>query len=307
MSLSRKTGRRMTELAALALLAAALFPATSDALITVGSDLSLPAATTSDNCNLSTPPCTHMLIGVRAANLFPARSPTSGVIVSWGIKSGVLSGANDTVTFRLGQLNPASSGSPGSGSVTGDGTGPTVALHEPGIYSFPGPGIPIKAGDFVGVDSTSTRAVSAASTCAFPGSSYSTYHPVLANGGSFQLPEATSICELLVNAVVQPSSVFSFGNVSYKKGTATLRVNVPGPGELSLSGKGVAKQATGRQATVSKTVTEAGVATLKIKPKGKTKKKLAQTGKAKVKVSVTFSPVGGTPNTEKHTIKLKKR
>jgi hypothetical protein len=300
MTPSRKWGRKTAELSALAFVAAALWPAASQATITVGSDLSLPATGTSDNCGLATAPCTDLLIAAHAGNQFPAKSPTSGVVVAFGIKTGVLSGGNDTVTFRLGRISDDFT------KFAGDGTGPTVALHEPGIYSFPGPGPAVKAGDFVGIDATSTRAISAFPGSCPPGSaSYDAFHPVLTDG-TFQPASATSICEVLVNMVIQPTSVFSFGNLKYKNGKAYLIVKVPGPGELSLSGKGVAKQGGSRRATASKTVGAAGTAKLQIKPTGSTKTRLAQTGRATVKVKVTFAPVGGTRHTEKHTVKLKK-
>jgi hypothetical protein len=97
-----------------------------------------------------------------------------------------------------------------------------------------------------------------------------------------------------------------------RKGTATLAVNVPGPGTLSLTGKGVRAQRTGDvgTASASKTVTAAGTVKLLIKPKGKVKRKLNRTGKAKVTVNVTYTPTGeapGIPNTQSKRIKLIKR
>jgi hypothetical protein len=46
---------------------------------------------------------------------------------------------------------------------------------------------------------------------------------------------------------------------------------------------------------------------LAIKPKGKAKKKLNDKGKAKVTASVTYTPDGGSPNTEDKKLKLVKR
>jgi hypothetical protein len=43
---------------------------------------------------------------------------------------------------------------------------------------------------------------------------------------------------------------------------------------------------------------------LLVKPKGKLKSKLATTGKAKVKVKVTFTPTGGTAKSSTKRIKL---
>ena len=51
----------------------------------------------------------------------------------------------------------------------------------------------------------------------------------------------------------------------------------------------------------------AGEVQLPIKPRGKAKRKLAEDGKAKVRVEVTYTPDGGEPNTERKKIKLVKR
>src|SRR5436190_2953723 len=80
-----------------------------------------------------------------------------------------------------------------------------------------------------------------------------------------------------------------------KNGTAKLPVTVGDSGNLALNGKGVATVASAG-ATKSVAVTGPGTKTLKVKPKGKTRQKLNSTGKATVKVKVTFTPTGGTPN-----------
>jgi hypothetical protein len=58
-----------------------------------------------------------------------------------------------------------------------------------------------------------------------------------------------------------PSNAFSFGKVkkNRKKGTATLTVIVPGPGTLTLAGKGLKPQRPARAAALaSKAVIAAG-------------------------------------------------
>jgi hypothetical protein len=94
----------------------------------------------------------------------------------------------------------------------------------------------------------------------------------------------------------------SFGKVkkNKRKGTAKLTVNVPGTGELDLA-------KTKKVKPDDESAEDAGKEKLAIKPKGKAKKKLNSKGKAKVKAEVTFTPDGGTPNTEDKKIKLVKR
>jgi hypothetical protein len=74
---------------------------------------------------------------------------------------------------------------------------------------------------------------------------------------------------------------------------------VPGPGALTLSGKGIATQHAGPH----------GVETVKlaVKAKGKAKKKLSRSDTAKVKLEVTFTPTGGDPSTQAKAVELIRR
>ncbi len=107
-----------------------------------------------------------------------------------------------------------------------------------------------------------------------------------------------------------PDNSFTIGKkkLNKKKGVATVKVTVPGAGELTLKGKNLKSQrpsSHGRAA--SKTVSAAGTVKLKIIPKGKTKKKLKKKGKAKVKAEITFTPTGGLAATQTTKAKLKKK
>jgi streptogramin lyase len=99
-----------------------------------------------------------------------------------------------------------------------------------------------------------------------------------------------------------PANDFEFGKVkkNKKKGTATLTVIVPGPGDVELA---KTKKVKGDKESAA----AGGEVKLEIKPKGKAKQKLQPEGKAKVAVEVTFTPTGGTPNTEAKKLKLVKR
>jgi hypothetical protein len=309
-------GHWIAKLVGVSLILGGLIPATASATITVGSDLSLTPTSSANTCTLSTAPCTQLTANVHAGNLHPALSPTNGTVVGWGIRTGATCGPvagpctpTDLVTFRLGKLIP------GTNTAVGVATGPTVALKPPpavklqypGQYFFPGPGPAIHVGDSVGIDTSATWAISANPGGCFNGAYYVTFHPVLTDGGSPQSFDANGACELLVNAVVEPSTTVKFGKLKGPfKGIYLLTVEVPGPGELSLRGKGVARQvAWSSVARMSKTVSEAGKAKLKIKPKGRVRRALASGHGAKVKVKVTFAPVGGVPGTTKHKLKLK--
>jgi hypothetical protein len=97
-------------------------------------------------------------------------------------------------------------------------------------------------------------------------------------------------------ACPKPSNRFSFGKLkrNRKKGTAKLAVSLPGPGALSLSGKGVVRQEKAGSGTMS----------LLVKAKGRNRRRLVRTGALKVKVTVTFTPSGGDPASQGRTVKL---
>ncbi|HEX6666975.1 MAG TPA: hypothetical protein VF081_10325 [Solirubrobacterales bacterium] len=103
-----------------------------------------------------------------------------------------------------------------------------------------------------------------------------------------------------VVAKPKPSKMFTLGKLKLnrKKGTATLAVTVPGAGSLGLAGKGV------RQ--VSRSTASAATVQLTVKLTGKAKRKLLASGKAKVRVSVTFMPTGGDATTQARALVLKK-
>jgi Tol biopolymer transport system component len=97
-----------------------------------------------------------------------------------------------------------------------------------------------------------------------------------------------------------PSSEIVLGKVkrNTKNGTATLVVGVRAPGALALQGKGLKGS--------EKAVEVPGEVKLKIRPDAKTKRKLNEQGTAKVRPKITFTPTGGTANTERTKVKLAK-
>jgi hypothetical protein len=98
-----------------------------------------------------------------------------------------------------------------------------------------------------------------------------------------------------------PSNKFKLGKLKLnkKKGTATLSVSVPGAGTLTLSGKGVKK--------VSLSAKGASVLTVPIKALGTARKKLVKAGKAKLSLTLTFAPNGGTSASQGEKVTLVKK
>ncbi|HEY5942692.1 MAG TPA: beta-propeller fold lactonase family protein [Solirubrobacterales bacterium] len=106
---------------------------------------------------------------------------------------------------------------------------------------------------------------------------------------------------LVQSLKVKAPNNFKFGKLTRnaKNGTAKLKIKLPSPGKLTVSGKKVkqVKRGTKQAATV----------TLNIRPKPQVKNQLANTGSAKVKIKVKFTPTGGKARIKGKTVKLIER
>ena len=168
--------------------------------------------------------------------------------------------------------------------------------------------LPVKPGDFLGLG---FQSASAPNGCLF-GSAIGNWSRIgyLNDGETSQVGEFHAETGFVnVSAVIEPSHHFTIGSIrrNRRKGTARLNVTVPGPGALALSGKGVrAQQASGRGPLAAKTVSAAGTVKLLVKAKGRKRAQLNDTGRVKLKVSITYGPTGGTPETQKRKLKLRK-
>jgi hypothetical protein len=290
-------GRRLLASAAAGL--ALLAPASiADAAVTVGSPLTLA-------------PQNVMCNGITETNLALASGlvqvPFDGAVLRWRLDLYTGGGSHE---YHLRVIRPV-----GGGKYTGAGTGPGQTATSAGVnlLELPSP-LPVRAGDLIGVDCPS-MAPGPYTAAAPPGSTYAFfYNPPLADNDPGRAPtNSLSSHEELINADVapKPSSSFSFGTIARRtgKGTALLPVVVPGPGALALGGTGVkAQQAAGPIAR--KTVSAAGTFKLLVRARGKAKRKLDRTGKARVRPSVTYTPMGeisGDPKTQSIAIKLIKR
>ena len=114
----------------------------------------------------------------------------------------------------------------------------------------------------------------------------------------------------------QQSASFATFKVGHVKldpstGTATLKVKLPGPGKVSVKGKTVVKERPAAAGSGLRTLSrkvKGRHAKLLIKPKGKAKRKLLRTGKAKVKATIAYhQKKTGASGTQKIKIKLKLR
>jgi hypothetical protein len=179
------------------------------------------------------------------------------------------------------------------------------------VNTFP-TNVPVQPGDVLGLQ-TASSAMTACLSSALDDSDFARSGD-LADGASGDFIPNSDFGRVNVTAsvAIRPSNTFSFGGVKRHKktGAATLAVNVPGPGTLALTGKGVKTQRAGGGAVASKTVSAAGTVKLPIKAKGKAKHKLNKTGKVKVKVTVTYTPNGdvvGDPKAQTKRVNLVKK
>ena len=222
--------------------------------------------------------------------------PAAGTVTSWSHNN--TAAVTHMLTMKifrpLGGINYMVVGHQGPQPVT------------PGGNTFPA-SIPVKPGDVLGLHDDSDGG----GVCLFasPGSGDSIRFRVgnLADSQSGTFPSTFSNTHVNASAVLNPSNSFTLGATqrNKKKGTATLTVDVPNPGELTVSGKGV--KAAGVGAVVSKTVTAAGAVKLLIKAKGQKRETLNETGKVNLKPKITYVPTGGDPSTQSTKLKLKKR
>ncbi|HEY8501338.1 MAG TPA: glycosyl hydrolase, partial [Solirubrobacterales bacterium] len=81
-----------------------------------------------------------------------------------------------------------------------------------------------------------------------------------------------------------------------RKGTATIRVAVPGPGRLDLAGAVARSQAVGG----------AGTFALRVVPRPAKRRLLSRDGTVRVRLTITFEPSGGAPNSRRFSVRLRK-
>ncbi len=107
--------------------------------------------------------------------------------------------------------------------------------------------------------------------------------------------------ELIVDPGAKlPSNKFHFAGLVKKRsnGFAVLYVRVPGPGKVSLTGRGFRR--------LSRTARQATTVGLPVKPKVRLRHFLKQHGKGRIRAVVTFTPAGGIPRTLEKVIVLRR-
>jgi hypothetical protein len=220
--------------------------------------------------------------------------PGNGTITSWSTNAIV--GSNEMMTVKVFRK-------------VADPIFYKVVVHDgprnlaSGLLNTFSTSLPVQAGDVLGVNSVNSNSNSI--DAAASGDTFGSHFPGLNDGEQAAFPPNTAE-RINLSALFEPTNTVTVGTTSFnkKKGTATLNLNLPNPGDLTASGKGVKASSAGG-AVVSKSV-GAGAAQLLIKAKGKQLKTLNQTGKVKLKVAITYTPANGSPGTQSVKVKLKK-
>jgi hypothetical protein len=224
----------------------------------------------------------------------PYVAPGVGTITSWAMSAVGPAGQQLTMKMYRKVADPLTYQAVGH-------AGPETLI--PGsLNTFPA-SVRVKPGDVLGFHTVTDN-----SKCAFPatGATLLAASQDVADGGSAAFNTVSEDFSLNIQATFVPDNVFTGApkvKRNRKKGTATITVNLPNPGELTGSGGG-AKVAT---AITSKSVPAAGPAKLKVKAKGSKLRALSQSGKVVLKLKLTYVPTGGDPHTEKLKVKLLKR
>jgi hypothetical protein len=222
--------------------------------------------------------------------------PFGARIVSWSTNASMTSGNQLLYTLKVFRKL-------GAGSyrvVAHDGP----RLLVPATLNTFAVDLAVQPGDIIGLHWLQGGVTSACEFVASSADDYDEHSGSLGDGSSANdFSSHGGDYRVNVSAVVKPSNQFTLGKVrnNRRRGTATVAATVPGPGVLSVSGKGV-KAAAARGVTV----TAPGTVKLTIRARGKSKRRLATTGRAKVKPSITYTPADGDPNIEVKKVKLKR-
>jgi hypothetical protein len=218
----------------------------------------------------------------------------TGTLTSWSTNA--IAGAGQMVTFKVWR------GFYTHQVISHDGP----HLLTPGaLNTFP-VNLPIQHGDLIGLTT-----VAGTVGCKFPAPpGLNDIDSRLGNLADGQSGDFVSLFDYRLNlqAVLSPSNTFSLSysgqsSLQKQRGEGTIKVEVAGAGELVTTGKG-AKTSAATAAGVQEVTADGGLIT--VRAKGRARRTLSQTGQVKLRLKVTYTPTGGTPNTKSIKVKLKK-
>jgi hypothetical protein len=237
------------------------------------------------------------------------------------VQSGQISGPSYTVPNLAGTITSWRTQTSASGGqvwtfkvyrLVSDTTYKVVGLNgpqdlQPGVLNSFKTNIPVMPGDIIGMnDNDTTTPVSTSCGYVSTGNTISWHNGSLGNGE--MAPFGSSVANRLLNveATFTPESKFTVASVTRnrRRGTATVTVDLPNPGQLTASGAGfrIASAAGALNKPVG-----AGQTQLVVRAKGKKRRKLDRKGRCKINVAIAYTPTSGDSRTRHAKFKLIKR
>lgn len=275
---------RLWALATVTVVSLVLGVSTADASITLGQ----LAPTPTTGC--AGGPVELLQPTVTSGNGYVA--PAQGTITSWStvgpssagggqMKLKVWRKVSDPATFRVV-------------AQTGFQTIPTGTLK-----TFPVTVPGIEAGDVIGL----TFQGNVGCDFAVTGDHFLNIGGDFADGDGAIFANTAPNFRINITADLDPSHKFALGAVTRnkKRGTATLTGTFPGPGSVTLTGKGL------KGAGTAIPVPGTGDVGLPIKAAGSKRATLFDTGKVTLNVSASYTPTGGSAGTAATKVKLRKK
>ncbi|MDX6615930.1 MAG: hypothetical protein QOD60_1021 [Solirubrobacterales bacterium] len=219
--------------------------------------------------------------------------PADGTITSWSTNAGGASG-------QMLAMKVLRNVGPSFYKVIGL-DGPRL-LTANLLNNFP-VSIPVQTGDILDLSATT-----AGPLCLFAGAPSDTtlaHSPGFLNNGDAAGFSSFPGSRLNLSAVFAPTNTVTLGTTALnkKKGTATLNLTIPNPGQLTVSGDGVAAAAGSALATP----VAAGPVQVSIRATGKKKKRLQDKHKVTLSVTIAYTPANGDPGTQTLQVKLQKK
>lgn len=290
-------GRKGLLTAGLIVAALAASAGSAQAAVTIGSNLAdAPAMTNDPGCQNVGIPCTAVNLSLPSTSLAPGGllSPVNGTVTSWEL------GATMANTISLQVVRPVSgttyTGVATSAPVTYSATPPDVPIPTNPT------GLPIKIGDGIGLLDPNANFIYAENTGGQVAAWWQIPGGPLADGQTRQADTVGNQREVLVQATVEPTNTVTAGAIARnkKKGTATVTLTVPNPGQLTYIGTGV-------NVSGPAGVGAPGDVQLTVRATGKKRKKLNRKGKVSVSFGTTFTPNFGAAGITPTNLALRKK
>jgi hypothetical protein len=288
----QRRSRLLTVAAIIALAASAILAGRADATVTLGSSMAFSGNNLGVECGSPTDECTYAITRLPGGSS-RYRSRVNGTVVRWSV---AVVAAPVSVRLRI------------LGGFVAQSSSAAQVATVPGVNTFPA-AVPISFGQLIGVDDPDAAVlvqtgVSSAQYASLP------TQPDGVGNTAFDFEPA----ELLLRAEIEPTNAFTVTRKRVPgRGRATLFVRFPNPGTMSIASSArrppVGKAANARKPLV-KPFTQGvsgfgGERVVRLEATRSTKRRLKEERKVRGRVTLTYTPTGGTPSTQTVGLKLK--